>query len=495
MFLFRIIVLLVNLIIYYLPGNFDPNVKFYLLTVLLAGTVLMEVKQLWKQQEPYFYIHPFFLSLMVMFGLVFGGVVNFILYTEGGYFIKVFGYKLFEEREWLVRAMFIVNIAAVATAVGYHLQFGQTLYKGFRSIPLYNRILESDIALNRIFFFAAVAYLIKFYLFNIGLYGRILDEKYFDQEVGFKLGSQIRILGDFSYITFFIISLKKFKEPSFSINVAFYLSLVLEMFFGFIYGARSPFIIPILILTFTNYYVTRKIKVQNLLILLVVIYLAFSVVLEFKNYVLSKDFSRSSSTVEVIQSFSEKKNFYVQKNTDAFGLDEVFYTTLTSVTFVPEMAVAIRQKDKFGMDHLDFPNILNTLFWFPFDAFVPRFLQGQNEFRWGYWFKEEVIEMNKGVNYSIAMSPIGFLYMGGGLVLVILGFLVYGVLIRFAACFLHEGNLFSILLYFIISTTLINLDSIYSNSLIYLTRYLFIFSIILWFLIGSRNRESSLRAN
>lgn len=482
----RIAHLLLAIVIYYLPIVNADNQKFFVLTGLLCVFVSLELILEYKKDGHFFFISPIFLSMVIVFGLVFGGITNFILVWEGKYIIKGFGYKLFNEREWLVKTMFVANIAALATWIGYSSKLGQKLYDKVLSLGIYKKIYSSAISERRLVAVAIIAYITKFYLFSIGLYGRIVDEQYFEAGTGFKAGSQIRILGDLSYVTFLFISINKFKMPNAKNNFIFFISLALEMFFGFIYGARGPFITPFLIMLLANYYVTQKIRLINVAILIGAIYLAFTVVLEFKSFVLSKGFSRTSSTKELVQNFAERQSRYVNKDNQIYDVNEALDATLISVNFVPEAGVAIRQRDKIGMDHLEYPNIIKTVFLFPVDAFVPRFIQGENEFPWGYWFKEEVIEMNRGLRYSIAMSPIGFLYLGGGLTLVIIGFWFYGLLLRFSFPFLKKDNPFSILVYLLIASALFNLDSIYSNTLIYVTRYVLIYPIIFWIIFDPK---------
>ncbi|MEO8403100.1 MAG: hypothetical protein ABI480_00840 [Chitinophagaceae bacterium] len=482
----RFIYAILVCIIYWMPGFQNEGLRFYVLTTLLLFFTIYELRRVYLRRTGYFFISPIFLANVITFGLVFGAIANYFLLIDGAYFVKNFGYKVIDEPEWLSYTMFLACMASLAVWIGYDSKLGENFFKRITSIPIYKKLYESEVNESRVIFFTLIAYLAKFYLFGIGLYGRIVSEEYFEAGTGFKIGSQLRVLGDLSFVTFFFISILKFRQHSFKMNVLFYGCLLLELFFGFIYGARSAFIAPFLIILIAYYYVSRRIGLVSLFMVGVSTYLAFTIVLDFKNYVLGKEFLRPTNTIEVVSNFNENQNRFVTTKKGRYDLNSALNATLISVTFVPETAVAIRQRDKIGMDGLTNPNIFITILKFPLDAFVPRFIQGENEFPWGFWFKEEVIEVNKGLKYSVAMSPIGWLYMGGGIWLVLAGFWFYGVLLKFAYPFILQKSLFSVLTYIMLLSTLYNLDSIYSNALIYTCRYVFIYPIIFWIMFDSK---------
>ncbi len=481
----KIIYLLLVIVAYAMPIE-HLDFKLYALTVLLIFFNFIELRIVYKTEASYFLISPVFLSCVVTFGLVFGGIANFLLLSKDGYFIKAMVTYIPNEREWLVKAMFIACIASLCTWLGYYSRIGTSWYEKITSIPIYRKLYQSPVSENRLIFLAVLAYLIKVYLFTIGLYGRILDERFYEAGLGFKAGSQIRILNYLSYVTFFIISIYKFRHNNARFNFMFFGSLALELFFGFLFGARSAFIFPLLIVFIAYYYVKQKFRIRYLVLILLSTYFAFTIVLEYKNYSLSRQFTRSGSAIEVMQSFINQRERVVQSDNSTYDFGQALDRTIASTTFLPETALAIRQRDKIGMSGLGNPNILLTILSFPIDAFVPRFIQGENEFQWGLWFKDEVMHLHRGLKYSIAMSPIGYLYMGGGLVLVILGFLLYGVLLRFAFFFLLNGNIYSMLVFLLLLDSLYNLDSIYSNSLVYMTRNIFIYPIIFWLLFDPK---------
>ncbi|MGB4775342.1 MAG: hypothetical protein WBP45_09235 [Daejeonella sp.] len=437
---------------------------------------------MYKKKLPYFFISPIFLGTVITFGLVLGGFTNFLLRVDGRYDIKDLAVPLMNESIWLTKTMVLVCIASSATWLGYNMNLGNKIYGRLLNLSLYRKIYCSEISENRLFLIALIAYIIKFYLYSIGLWGRILDDKYFEAGVGFKAGSQIRVLGDLSYLSFFLISIFKFRYNNAKYNSLFFISLAFELFFGFIYGARSTFIFPFLIAFVAYYYVSRKVNLSYLLIIGVAVLIAFTVVLDYKNYTLEKSFTKSTSAFDAINNFRNYNNRYSTSKKN-FHLSQTLNQTFGSMTFVQETAMAIRRVDN-SQDQGQFkdPGIVKAILRVPIDAFVPKFIQGENEFAWGLWFKDEVLNYQVGLKYSIAFSPIGFLYMGGGVFLVIIGFMFYGVALKMTYNFLVNHNIFSLLTYMVLLSIVYNFDSVVSGFLVMFIRYIIIFPVIFWFI-------------
>ncbi|MFM2362893.1 MAG: hypothetical protein RLZZ316_1795 [Bacteroidota bacterium] len=461
------------------PLSEAMNLNFYLLTSLMVVFNFIQLRKVYKTKSSYFFISPVFLGTLVTFGLALGGVTNFILFKNGRYDIKELALPILFDNSWLIKTMFVICIASAATWFGYGLNAGNIIYKKFVSLNIYRKVYSSSINENRLILIAIIAYAVKFYLYSIGLWGRIVDDRYFEAGVGFKAGSQIRVLGELSYLSFFIISIFKFRHNNAKYNALFFISLAVELFFGFIYGARSTFITPFLIIFIAYYYVSKKINVSYLLVIFAAVLIAFTVVLDYKNYTLDKQFVKTESALDAISNFQNYSNRYAQSK-NSYELSGTLERTFNSTTFVQEAAMSIRQVDDPHLGEFKDPGIALAMVRFPIDAFVPKFIQGQNEFPWGLWFKDEVLNYQVGLKYSIAMSPVGFLYMGGGLILVIIGFMIYGIVLKMTYNFLLVQNIFSLLTYMALLSVVYNLDSVVSGFLVMVTRYVIIFPLIFW---------------
>lgn len=453
-----------------------------ILSLMLSLYCLSEVFILYKQKIPFFFINPIIISTFVTFGLSFGAITNYFLFTDGVFQIKFFAAILENERYWIKYTMSLICLAALFTWLGYRMNTGRRITEILLKTFQLKNILGSNIDLNRLIIITILAYLIKLYLFNIGLYGRVVSEQYFEQKaVGYKLGSQIRVLSSLSYLTFILISYLFFKRDKVIYKYLFYFCLILELFFAFIYGARGPFLIPFLIIFVCNYYVNKKIKVWTILVFgFVPLFLAFSFVAGFKNYTLSKQFVRVSNPLTMLSNYlSYSKRLSIRQKSQITS--SVGEKILGSTNFICEATMGVRHKDIYGLTNED-PSPTFNLLMSPIDAFIPKFLQPvKHTPAWGQWFKNKVLNYNPHLSYSIAMTPISFLYFIGGPLMVCFGFWTYGIMLQITYQYLSYGIL-GFLVFLALLSGLYSFDSIYSATIVNFIRYVFIYPFIFWFI-------------
>jgi hypothetical protein len=482
--------IIVNIILYLIYRDNLQIYPVYIFSGLLIFFNIILLRKEYIGKKDFFFISPIFLATLVNFGLVLGGLTNFILASFGeNYFLRYSQLTYPANYKWMHKTMFVVNLACCVSWLAYHSNIGAMIYRKIMGIGYLKTIFKADFSYKRIVILAIIAYSVKFYLYSIGLFGRIVSTEYFETGVGYKAGSQIRILGDLSYLTLFVISYFKASLPkSAKLNLLFFGSIALELFFGFVSGARSPFIVPFLIVVVAYYLVNQRIKWYYPVLILLSVYIAFTLVLDFKNYSLSKSFKweEGQSAITTYQNFSKyNSRFAVEKDDD--NLRGVLSRTTRSICFIPETALSIYYVDEGNVDKDKHPNIIGTIAVAPVDAFIPKSMLGKTEFTWGYWFKNEFIMNTPELKYSEAMSPVGFLYLGGGVILVIVGFFIYGIMVRITSCFLyHKKNLIHLMTYFILLSNIYNLDSVFSNAFIIFLRYIFIFPIFFWFIFSTK---------
>ena len=345
---------------------------------------------------------------------------------------------------------------------------------------------------NKIIILAISVYCFNIYLYKIGLFGRMVSEEYFTAGEGFKGLYFIRVISKLSYATFFFFSLNKFRNNTKSNKYLFYFSLIAELFFGFIYGARSAFIFPILIIIVAYYFVNRKISKYFILIVLPLTLLAsVTIVLSYKNFTLESGFTKTSSIFELLGSFSDFQKNSTSSNDESLlltGINVFFKNT----NYLQESSMLIRYSDLNPNFSQDRARILKQIAKSPFDTFIPKYIQGKNDFSWGLWLKNEVMDYQTDMSYSLACSAGSFLYYGGGYILVMLGFLIYGIVIRMVYSFLSMKNDFILLFYLLLIADTYQLESFYIGYIINYTRDLLIMPLILWILFSNINKKSDI---
>jgi hypothetical protein len=388
-----------------------------------------------------------------------------------------------------LKGLFLINLACTFSWQGYYSSIGKHLYLRYTKLPFYERLFSSEYSWSKLMILNFSAYAIKFYLFSIGLYGRLVNEQYFEVGKGYKAGSELRIFGNLSYITLFLIAylfLSKIKTGP-VIRIVLIVSFVLEVFFGSVYGARSTFIYPFLIMFIAHSLSTNKLQKVYLVILPLVLSIAFTFILDFKNYSLSDDFGKKSNPIEQFKSFlsSGYSSSDVSNETAIAGFQEYFASSGHSST----VAIAVDYADHDFYQQKDVPNFKLSFLRIPFDALIPKFIQGKQEFTWGLWFKDNVVKHATDLVYSLAITPVGFLYLTGGMMMVIIGFYFQGIILNFTECFLtNRQSIFSLISFMLLTAEATGFDSITSNYLTNIIRMVFIFPVFYWLMLSKASK-------
>lgn len=458
--------------------KWESNFLFWGLTIELFLINLIEVIDLYRRERSYFFINPVVFGAGIIFGLASGAISNVFMIEDGQFRVKELTDELSRHREWLNYFMMYANIGAIMMWWGYRMNWA-SYFMGFLKSVGYKTLWSGQINMNRLWIIILVAYTVKFYLFSIGLFGRIVDEEYFVPGEGYQLGSQIRILGDLSLLTFIIVTYLFYKNRSLRNSLLFYACLSLELFFAFLYGARAPFLYPFIIIFVVHYYLNNRIQWSLVLLIIVPVIAAFSFVASFKQFSLSIDFKRSSNPIAMYQDYRKYMSALNQKSRDEFA-DNISDKILESSNFVCEGASAIRFQEEKSM-YTRNPDFKLWLLKSPIDAFVPLFLQPiKNSPAWGLWFKNTVLKENRNLKYSIAFSNVGYFYLTGGVIMIFIGFFLYGIILKIMYKHLFEG-VFGLVI-FIMALEYLYTTDVFSTIIVYFLRTVILYPIIVRFL-------------
>lgn len=453
------------------------EVQYLMLSGLLLIFVASELLSIYLSKMPYYFISPIFLGGVVTFGLSLGGLSNLLFPIEAKEYVDPILY----EPRWQSIGMANVCFAAMFTFIGYRSKIGPKIFNFIMYNMSYWKLYSGRVIVSRLIIVAILAYLIKLYLFSIGLYGRSVDSRFFEAVSGYKLGSQIRVLAPLSLLTFTIITYLYIKHKNQLYAWLFYVSLALEIFFAFLYGARGPFLIPFLIIFVVDYYIKQKFKLGYLALGMLPLYLAFTFVYEYKNFSLSPQFVKKSNPIEMFNDFLDFRKNLTEVNLKGLRGESVTGSILASTSMAPEGCMAVWYKEVHGLDSED-PNFIKHILTVPFDTFFPKFLQKRNEPAWGYWFKNKVLGHTIELKYSIAMNPMGFLYLAGGSFMVCFGFFIYGILLNLNYQYLSWG-IIGFISFSATLSVLYNFDSVFSGTLVTVLRELIIFPVFYFLLL------------
>lgn len=421
----------------------DFNTPFYLLSGAVLSYNLVQLYRLYRSGRKHFWITPMVLSFIPNTLFYLGAGSNFLLLTEGKYYLRYDYLNLPGVMDYMVYAMFLTAVANLFTWWGYRSSLGRSAARLHLRTFSYERWIGDNIGTLNIVFFLLLGIAFKFLLLHYGLYGRLTDasKTVLAEETSF-LASQTRFLKNLSILPYTILCYFYFKYGKY--RSLFVFALIFEIFFSLISGARGP-IIMTLIVTFLIYYFAKEtFKKRFILIGFFTLIFAMTIGQEFKDYAISRKDNSNISTIGLISGFFEfRNNLSDEYKERLYG--EIYFNIAIRVNFVSEAAIAMHYNDTQGLDDSD-PRFVRELVMLPINTVIPRFVIGVPAYPFGYWFKTKVLHYNKDLVYNIAFSPIGYLYFAGGPLLIFAFFFLYGVVLRWSHAYLQFGIL-SFLLY------------------------------------------------
>lgn len=386
--------------------------------------------------------------------------------------------ELSNDTGYLTQAMNYACLSSFSMWLGYKLTIGKKVFSIYYNAFNYKVLFKQlNISIATIILLSIVGYLGKLILLNYGLYGALISE-----EITTKhpfLYSQARFIKDLSLLPLIVIGFYYFRTKSKKFKWMFPLFALIEIFFALITGSRSTIVITIVLLFFIFYWTTEVFKLRYVIFLIIPVIFAFTIGMEYKSFAFSTK-NTNTNPIELYQNFMVYKS-QISKSQQKRIYDNVYYNIVERMNYVSETAMAIRHKEKFGLHDSD-PPFLEAIIYSPARAFLPSFILGKKNPRYGTWFREKVLKHNVGLGTtSIAMGAISFLYFSGGVIPIFIGFFFYGVFLKVSYLFLKQGIL-GFVLFLILLSILNTFSSIVSATITNLFRIFLIYPLIIFIL-------------
>ncbi|WP_258102292.1 O-antigen polymerase [Marinoscillum pacificum] len=469
-FRINILFLSISVIIYLISDSFITNDQKYviLLTSLLVYTI-SSIIAIYKRTE--ILLDPLILSLIINQLVFLGGFTSFLI-IENGIFQPGRSASLIPwNSQYLAKTGMLINIGTICVTYGYYSKLG-TKFSNFNTKYLIkSRISKIHLSKKMLIIIAIVGVLIKLYLMKNGLFGRLLNPDYTTYgESASYLASQLAPLNRLSLISFTFVFFRYLKKDK-GYTILFLFLVSIELFFAFIEGSRRPILELYVLIFLIYYYVNQRIKISLFLSGFIVLYIAFTLILEFKTFVLDNQIS-STDPISLIQKFSNYRE--LNKN----ELNETVYENVEKniyyrINLITQATSAIRHADLNKLDDKD-PDFFLTLLLVPIDVVIPKSIQGTTTVNWGDWFRYAVL--NRGyyyTTYSIPFSPVGYLYFLGGTLGVIVGFFIYGIMLK-SISNLPQISFIGFLLFLLLLTCIGMFETAIPQSLVRYARYMFV---------------------
>jgi len=496
-FIYYLLIFLIESILINFSFKSDNWSVVYINCVFIISIVFIEFFHSLRNitRTKLLFLHPYLLTLIFTFFFSLGGVFILILSKNGKPMIFNGNFAediLYSNSHWFIKSTGLSCIALISMITGYRSKIGSYVYNTYFYTFKVGILLQKKVSLLKFAILFLLAYFVKFYLYSNGLYGyqQLANEVF--------INNRLLVFVNLGFLIFIISGIistrEKYKNKSF-FSFFYKIILPLEFIFAIAHGARSPIIFFAIGLFLIHLFSNKLVSKSMLILLSITLFYAFTIGSEFKKFVTNLD-TKSSDPISAISTFVKNRNKIkkeiVELNEAAVDLSGnkniALYLTLSRFTYYSETALAIRYKDEVGLQKLDPPFASYTLLAPIFAILPPYFLFNVESPKWGGWFYVTVEGKNKETSSS-AFSPVGFLYLLGKSFAVIIGFLLFGIIVKFTCSLLLNNNnsIGSIILFLALLSITYNFDTNVSDVFILFFRYtLFIPLIYLIFIAENK---------
>jgi hypothetical protein len=432
----------------------------------------------------YLFINPLFTSLLLVFGLNFGIFTNFIFLTDNKYLIADYFLGLDSDMYWYKIGMLQVGIGLVAFMMGHRSVFGSWLHNKAKSfvktlLSLFLRVGDQqlDFSTSKIWIVYWGASVFRLWLLANGLYGRLIDYATLTSSSFQVVGQYFNLINGAGTFALFAIAYLFFEKKA--TRAKFLLILSLELFWGFLAGARGTFLLPLAVVGTAAYLIKGRLQLSQISLFSLGLFIAMTVVVPFKNFYSKYGADIDLTNIAVI--FNRFYDYYiVEENllSEALASDDTqsketqssssdvsqmpwYQAIFHQTNYSTEVAASIRHKETYGVPE-NAPDFLSNIVFSPVYAVVPRFLWPSKPTNsLGLWFRETILNYQLGNENTtaIAITPIGYLYFTGGSVAVFIGFWLMGILQRSFFLFLRDKSLFGVIVFVVMMSNFYQIDS------------------------------------
>lgn len=439
---FRFLLLIFILVVYgFFGNNFGEYFWFLNLTIFLTAYNTLEISQYFfsDNRKPQIYFSPTVITatLVLMIGY---GVTN-ILFLAPWFDLLPLGVL---DGEKISNEMSKLVLLAIIASIGLWIGKDCSISKYFFSenfLQLLDKVLPKTNKLRNwaLIVILVVSILAKVVQENLGLFGYC--STYDSIMAGRNYSYYFAIFSNFGKLGIIISALSYFhgyKDRRYLLWILiFWLS---ETTFGVVSGFKTNILAPTLIYFLCYFLSSKNISVKSILIAGFTMVAMYSIALPFvdqyrENVIMSRNINEGTcssigSTISVAENINEPhhQSFlgesrapkYLYSTHDGSQVGKLL--ARFNYSFIGSYGL-IYSDEKIGK----LPNnILSDIVLSPIHAWIPRFIwQSKPISNLGIFYNQKILGAK--TNSSTGMGPITYLYMGGGVTLVFLGFLIIGM--------------------------------------------------------------------
>lgn len=328
---------------------------------------------------------------------------------------------------WVNKALFLAFVGSFGVWTGFRSSLARRIGSEMRRWLLSRHLLRRRAEVNWIAVAAcaAISTAVRLYAMANGIFGygsEVEQMASLANETQFiRLATQ---LGTAALLVLAVAYYQAANRRALMVLITWTLN---EVVWGFVSGFKSQVVFPLLAVALCKWLVTRKVPAKLLWLSVLAVALAYTVIeplraMRFSGYDLNmRDLKSVASALATIANGAQT----------AVTVDQDVLPTYAQVasrlnlTMVAARAVAYR--DERG-ENPDDPPFLKNIVMAPAYALLPRVLWPEKPTTsTGAWFSSVVGSTR---STAIGMSPVAYLYLAGGVSMVLVGFALVGVLQR-----------------------------------------------------------------
>jgi hypothetical protein len=462
---FPYLVLLLGLLVAEVIGRVSAPVALALLTLQLLAYLFFESIHFARLSHGHFLLAAPIACSFFTFALPFG-------ITNALYLIPVESRPpVLDIAAQITPAMLKLMVLAIIGAFG--------MWLGFRSKAgaALGRVLLVDLRLSKtlartfdlrpvvVIALVCVALTARFIAIRLNVYGYSADIGSLEESAGVR--QFLTIADGGGKAALLLVALAAFGPNARSDSKAGLIGLLLvEIGFGFLSGFKSQVVMPIVIVTIAYYVQRGRIPRFALPMIALAIVGSYQVIQPFRALKYEDSAFRATSVISISEALVRAQGAPGASEGDAV---DTFFQTASRQHGTYVASFGIEYADDVPELPADAPKFIQDILLTPLYAIIPRAFWPDKPAGGivGKWYRMEVMGIDDET--SVGMSPLTYLYLGGGYIAVLLGFVGVGILQR-AAMNLASAGAGGVFIYLGLLGTLAQIDSAFNSVPINLIR-------------------------
>jgi hypothetical protein len=405
----------------------SPFSNTHLAAAALSLYLLLEAQLYFRRSDTFGLISPVLLALVLHFFLSY--LLGITVSAFEPWVLERHAYLLPNLDEELANTMLLAILAAFCMLRGYGVArpLARGVRRSFEHMRGLRREIRSDLKLlvgMQIFYLFLVAYAI-----NLGAYGMLSTFETRARHADIQQFLNLALAA--GTLSYFLILLRYFERRlqrrANSLESALVMFMIsMHVFFGALAAFKGQIVFPFVIAGFAYFLVTRHMPKRFFALAIISLILAYAVIEPYRSYLGALQ-QPPSSVAEAARALNTAISMRSEFTHDSDVSRAEAIASRFDLAGMTALAVDYVDNDRLQASNRQ--EFQDSILLAPILAFVPRAIwQSKPSYSPGVWFNQEVRGRWENESTSVGMGPIGYLYMTGGVVAVVLGFLGFGML-------------------------------------------------------------------